>query len=48
MPAIQTMGRIFRDRKLSADMSIPIFRAFGSALTHCIYSKLHADARRPW
>jgi hypothetical protein len=24
MPAIQTMGRIFRDRKLSADVSVLI------------------------
>ena len=48
MPAIQTMGRVFPDRKLSADMSIPIFRAFGSALIRYIYSKPQADEHRRW
>src|SRR5712691_7488072 len=48
MPTIQTMGRVFRDRKLSADMSIPIFRAFGSALIPYIYSKPQADEHRRW
>jgi len=46
MLAIQTMGRIFPDRTLSADMSsMPIFRAFGIALIRCLYSKPQTEKR---
>src|SRR2546422_11154695 len=41
-------GARFSGSKLSADMSIPIFRAFGSALIRYIYSKPQADEHRRW
>ncbi len=41
-------GAHFSGSKLSADMSIPIFRAFGSALIRYIYSKPQTEERWRW
>ena len=48
MPAIQTMGRIFRDQSSPPICHQCPFSAFGIALIRCIYSKPQTEERRRW